>query len=82
MFTGRLLGGTWLTSWPSMRMRPSLGVSKPASMRRRVVLPQPDGPRRAKNSPSSIDRSTLSTATLLPKRLVTFSKRMMVLAMA
>jgi hypothetical protein len=77
MFTGRLLGGTWLMSWPSMRMRPSVGVSNPASIRSRVVLPQPDGPSSEKNSPSSMDSETLSTATILPKRLVTFSKVMM-----
>ena len=80
MFTGRLLGGVRLMSSPSIRIRPSLGVSNPASMRSRVVLPQPDGPRSAKNSPSSIARLTLSTAIIAPKRLVTFSKRMMVLA--
>ena len=66
MFTGRRLGGTWVTSWPSIRMRPSSGVSSPATMRRSVVLPQPEGPSRAKNSPSSMDRDTLSTATTLP----------------
>ena len=37
-------------SSPSSRMRPSSGVSKPASMRSSVVLPQPDGPSSAKNS--------------------------------
>ena len=36
---------------PSSRMRPSSGVSKPASMRSSVVLPQPEGPSSAKNSP-------------------------------
>jgi hypothetical protein len=77
MFTGRLLGGTVETSWPSIRIRPSVGVSKPASIRSRVVLPQPDGPSSEKNSPSWMDSDTLSTATILPKRLVTFSKVMM-----
>ena len=76
MFTGRLLGGTFEMSWPSIRMRPSVGVSKPASIRSRVVLPQPDGPSRAKNSPSVTVSETLSTAASLPKRLVTFSKVM------
>ncbi len=50
MFTARLFGGTPAMSLPSMVMRPSLGVSKPASIRISVVLPQPEGPRRAKNS--------------------------------
>ena len=52
MFTGRLFGGSCAMSLPSIRMRPSVGVSKPASMRSNVVLPQPDGPSSAKNSPS------------------------------
>ena len=37
-------------SLPSSKMVPLVGVSKPASMRSRVDLPQPDGPSRAKNS--------------------------------
>ena len=37
-------------SLPSMTIRPSVGVSNPASIRISVVLPQPDGPNRAKNS--------------------------------
>jgi hypothetical protein len=39
-------------------------------MRNVVVLPQPDGPSRAKNSPSAIARSIASTATTSPKRFV------------
>ena len=34
------------------RDAPALGVSKPAIIRMSVVLPQPDGPSRQKNSPS------------------------------
>ena len=37
-----------------MKMRPAVGVSKPASMRSSVVLPQPEPPSRAKSSPLSI----------------------------
>ena len=33
-------------------MRPEVGSSSPAIMRSVVVLPQPDGPSRQKNSPS------------------------------
>src|ERR1700736_5513890 len=51
-------------------MRPSSGVSKPATMRKVVVLPQPDGPSSAKNSPASIARSTPSTARLIPSKLL------------
>src|ERR1700738_3985874 len=51
-------------------MRPSSGVSKPAIMRKVVVLPQPDGPSSAKNSPASIASSTPSTARLMPSKLL------------
>ena len=37
-------------SRPSMRIRPRSGRSKPASILSKVVLPQPDGPKSAKNS--------------------------------
>ena len=50
MLTGRRLGGTPEMSSPSSRIWPEVGTSKPASMRSNVVLPQPDGPSRAKNS--------------------------------
>src|SRR5690606_25331318 len=40
--------------------------SKPATSRSVVVLPHPDGPRSEKNSPSSMRRSTLSTAATSP----------------
>ena len=52
-------------------MLPPLGVSKPASMRSSVVLPQPDGPSSAKNSFSRMSSETPSTAATLPKFLVT-----------
>src|SRR3546814_891524 len=58
-------------SSPSSRMAPSLGVSKPASMRSSVVLPQPEGPSSEKNSRLKMSRETLSTATKSPKLLVT-----------
>src|SRR2546427_13280293 len=47
-------------------MRPSSGRSKPAISRSVVVLPEPDGPSRVKNSPAGISRSTRSTATTSP----------------
>jgi hypothetical protein len=52
---------------------PAVGRSKPPIMRKSVVLPQPEGPRRVKNSPASIASETPSTATKSPKRRVTFS---------
>ncbi len=50
----RWLGFSALWSRPLMTIVPSLGVSKPAIMRRIVVLPQPDGPRKETNSPFSM----------------------------
>src|SRR5215212_4832408 len=43
-------------------MDPDVGGSNPPIIRRVVVLPQPDGPRRLKNSPSRTSRSIASTA--------------------
>src|SRR5215467_2901202 len=40
-------------------------------MRKVVVLPQPLGPRSARNSPACTSRLSVSTATVGPKRLVT-----------
>ena len=51
MPTFRSWGGVRLMSWPSMEMVPDVGSSKPAIMRRVVVLPQPLGPRKDTNSP-------------------------------
>ena len=42
-------------------------------MRSSVVLPQPEGPSRVKNSPASMPRLTPSTAMKSPKRRVTLS---------
>jgi len=54
--------GSPVTSAPSSRMRPALGVSNPASRRNSVVLPQPDGPSRVKNSPPPMVKYTPSSA--------------------
>src|SRR4051794_34446584 len=62
-------------SAPPSRILPASGVPKPASIRSSVVLPQPDGPSRAKNSPARISSDSLSTATKPPKRFVTPSMR-------
>src|SRR6266851_4319460 len=75
MLTGRRCGGTPVMSWPSMTTRPASGLSKPASRRSSVVLPQPELPSRANNSPRSMTRSTPSTAATAPKRLVRPSMR-------
>ena len=77
MLIGRRCGGTPVMSWPSMMSRPASGVSKPASRRSSVVLPQPEPPSSANSSPRSMTRSTLSTAVIAPKRLLTPSMRTM-----
>src|SRR5271166_5410287 len=55
------------TRSPTM-MRPPSGARKPASNRSVVVLPQPEGPSRERNSPSAMVRSRLDTAVTSPKR--------------
>ena len=56
MPTLRLQGASLVTSRSPIRMRPLEGVPKPAISRSKVVLPDPDGPRNAKNSPRATSR--------------------------
>src|ERR1700691_4698345 len=49
--------------WPSRMILPEVIGSKPAIKWRSVLLPQPDGPTRAMNSPCSTARSNPSIAT-------------------
>src|SRR5579862_6478860 len=74
----RRLGGMVNASSPPIRTRPDSGTSSPASTRSSVVLPEPDGPSSATNSPASIARSTRSTAGVLPNRQVMPSSAMAV----
>src|ERR671934_104367 len=62
----RSIGGTSLTTLPPISTSPSVASSSPAVIRSTVVLPDPDGPTRTRNSPSSISRSRSSTATVPP----------------
>src|SRR3954471_8198595 len=60
MPTWRRSIGSAVTSSPPKKTRPpASGVSSPAMMRRRVVLPQPDGPRSTSVSPSATSRSSV-----------------------
>src|SRR5262249_24019580 len=62
------------TSSPLSIMVPPSAGSKPPSMWRNVLLPQPDGPTIATNSPSCTVRSKFSSATTrLPCRLNTLA---------
>src|SRR5215467_788525 len=60
--SGRLTGSPRKSTWPRV------GPSKPATMLRRVDLPQPDGPRTAANSLGATSRSIPSSATSRPVR--------------
>src|SRR3954452_18021727 len=64
------------TGLPHISSSPSLGVSKPPTMRSSVDLPQPEGPIRQTNSPFSIRSVASDRAAMLSlpkaKRLVTF----------
>ena len=61
MAMSRSIGGTSLTTVSSIRISPEVMASRPAIMRRVVVLPQPDGPTKTTNSLSWICRSTSFT---------------------
>lgn len=54
MPTSRFQGGNEAISSPFIKILPSGIGPKPAMARRRVDLPEPEGPRNAKNSPGSI----------------------------
>src|SRR5215213_8274835 len=54
---------------------PLSGTSSPARMRRRVVLPEPEGPSRATNSPLSMVSETSSSAGYAEKLFATCSAR-------
>src|SRR6476659_3350022 len=69
--TLRRFAGLFVMSVPSTVMVPAVGRSKPAIIRRVVVLPQPDGPRNETNSPFSAWRLKFSTAAVWPNRFWT-----------
>ena len=45
-------------SFPDTRTTPASGAVKPAMMRRIVVLPEPEGPSSAWNSPAGTSKAT------------------------
>src|SRR4051812_37170988 len=57
---------------PPIRSSPPLISSRPAIMRSRVDLPQPDGPRKTTSSPSLIESDTSRTASTVPNDLAIF----------
>ena len=62
----RLFAGTLVRSLPSTDTVPEVASSSPARMRSAVVLPQPDGPSSATNSPGSMRRVSPSSALTVP----------------
>ncbi len=80
MESPRFAGGTSTTLEPSIKMRPPLTSSSPAIIRSSVVLPQPDGPTKTTNDPSSISRSALGMTTCGPNALQTPSSVMLPMA--
>src|SRR3989338_8517682 len=60
-------GGISFTTSPAISTSPEVGFSRPAIIRSRVVFPHPEDPRRTRNSPSLVDRSTPFPACTLPK---------------
>lgn len=67
MATSRSLVTTLFISRPPMRMMPLVGASRPATRRRIVDFPQPEGPSRTKNSPARASNVRSLTATTSPK---------------
>src|SRR3954470_11620504 len=61
-------------SRPPIFTIPVSGCSNPAIMRRVVVFPHPEGPRRASKAPGSTVNVNGATAATLPKRFDTFSR--------
>src|SRR4029453_9533029 len=71
VFTFRLCGGVPWTAWPEMKIWPAVGSSNPASIRRGVVFPQPEGPRRDRNSAGWTWSESASTAATSANLFVT-----------
>jgi hypothetical protein len=54
--TMETLGSAVAMGWSCQKTSPADGVERPVSMRRRVDLPEPEGPSRARISPSQTER--------------------------
>src|SRR5215213_2282235 len=62
--------GSSVTSLPCRITLPVYGISRPAMMRRIVVLPLPDAPSNTRTSPSPTLKLMFSSTLALPKRLL------------
>ena len=81
MAMSRSIGGRSFTTSSPMRISPEVISSSPATMRKVVVLPQPEGPTRTRNSLSRISRITSFTAWK-PLSYFLFSWRMLTSAIS
>src|SRR6266496_4210163 len=70
MAISRFSGASSFMRLPAMMMSPDVTRSRPAIMRKVVVLPQPEGPSRQTTSPAATERSASFTATKSPNFLV------------
>src|SRR5689334_19490810 len=71
MATSRSFGGRLFTTRSPIRISPAVIFSRPAIIRSKVDLPQPDGPTRTTNSPSLIPMSTPWMTLVAPKAFFT-----------
>src|SRR5215217_2160763 len=62
--------GSSVTSLPCKITLPVYGISRPAMMRRIVVLPLPEAPSKTSTSPSPTSKLIFSRTLALPKRLL------------
>src|SRR6266536_2309246 len=78
MAMSRSLGLASVTTRSPMVISPPVTSSRPAIIRRTVVLPQPDGPTSTMNSPLRISSETSHTAWTPPgNSLLTWSRTML-----
>ena len=61
------IAGTSVISAPAILISPDVAVPKPANIFKRVVLPQPEGPRIVTNSPFFTNKLTSSKTCFSPK---------------
>src|SRR5580700_360908 len=71
MATLRAFGAILFTTEPEMEISPLVICSRPAIIRSKVDLPQPEGPTSTTNSPSLISTSTPRITSTAPNDFVT-----------
>src|SRR6266508_1802177 len=69
MAMSRCFGGTAFTTRSPIRIVPRVMLSRPATIRRAVVFPHPDGPTRTMNSPSPVPKIELVHGDITEERV-------------